>query len=221
MQHSNQEQHASSLPIKTVGIIGAGKVGIVLAQLSLKAGYDVLISGSGEAAKIALSVKILAPGAHAVNTAELAKKADIIILAIPLSKYKTIPAEILAGKVVIDSMNHWYEVDGPREETIPNDVSSSEAVQRYLRDSRVIKALSHMGYHELFDNPYPRGDDKRKAIAVAGSQADAEIVTQLIDSIGFDSLYIGELSEGSKLEPGMAAFGANLSKDNLEKILNT
>ncbi len=37
--------------IKNVGIIGAGKVGIVLAQLALAAGYHVRISGSGSVQK--------------------------------------------------------------------------------------------------------------------------------------------------------------------------
>ncbi len=206
--------------IKTLSILGAGKVGIVLAQLALKAGYAVYVAGSGDVAKIALTVKILAPGAHAVTKEEAAKLGDVIILALPLSKYKSIPKDELKGKLVIDAMNHWYEVDGAREDTIPDNISSSEAVQAYLADSRVIKALSHMGYHELYDNPKALGEEDRKAIAIAGdNENDIQIVADFINTLGFDPLLIGELKNGQKLEPGQPGFGTSLNIEKLREVL--
>lgn len=209
------------MSVQTIGILGAGKVGIVLAQLALKAGYSVYLSGSGDPQKIALTARILASGAQVVTNRQAALKSDIVILALPLSKYKTIPKEELKGKLVIDSMNHWYEVDGSREDTIPKSMSSSEFMQKYLSDSRVVKALSHMGYHELHDNPKTKGAQGRKAIALAGNRdIDRKIVASFIDSIGFDPLDIGVLSKGMLLEPGTPAFGANLSYSQLSKLIS-
>lgn len=204
----------------SIGILGAGKVGIVLAQLAVKAGYPVFIAGSGDPDKIALTIQVLVPGANALSKTEVARRADIIILALPLSKYKTIPKEELAGKLVIDAMNHWWEVDGPRGEVIPDDISSSEAIQQFLSASRVVKAFSHMGYHELHDKTKPAGQPGRKAIAIAGdNDADVATIAKLVDDFGFDPLPIGTLANGVVLEPGHPGFGASLEKDSLEKLL--
>lgn len=204
----------------SIGILGAGKVGIVLAQLAVKAGYHVFIAGSGDPGKIALTIQVLVPGANALSKTEVAQRADIVILALPLSKYRSIPQEQLAGKLVIDAMNHWWEVDGPRGENIPDDTSSSEAIQQFLPASRVVKAFSHMGYHELHDETKPAGHPGRKAIAIAGdSEADVETIAKLVDDFGFDPLAIGKLSRGIKLEPGHPGFGVNLDVASLKKIL--
>lgn len=201
---------------QTIGILGAGKLGITLAQLAAKAGYSVLISGSGSVDKIALTVKVLAPGAVAATNQEIAKQADIVILALPLSKYRNIPAEELEGKLVIDAMNYWWEVDGPRDGFIDPAMSSSEAVQAFLPKSHIIKAFNHMGYHDLHDEAKPANEPNRKAIALAGnSPKDIKAVSELICDLGFDPLPIGSLADGRILEPGNPAFGANLSKAEL------
>lgn len=208
------------MQVKTVGILGAGKVGIVLAQLAVKAGYTVYIAGSGDPAKIALTVKVLVPGAQAVTKEEAALRSDVVILALPLSKFRTIPKRELNGKLVIDTMNHWYEVDGPREDTLPDNETSSEAVQAFIPDARVIKALSHMGYHELFDTNAPAGFPDRKAIAIAGGDTeDKDTVKEFVNNVGFDPLDLGDLQQGVKLEPGGPGFGTSLNLAGLEQAL--
>ena len=211
-----------SNPIRSVGILGAGKVGIVLAQLAVKAGYKVYVAGSSDPKKIELTVKVLAPGAHAVQSEDAARMADVVILALPLGKYRTISKDALANKLVIDAMNHWYEVDGPRDELFAPNISSSRAVQEFLSSSRVVKALSHMGYHELHDFAQPAHGEHRKAIAVAGDHsADVAAVATFIESLGFDALPIGMLDDGVALEPGHSAFGASLEKPALAKLLTS
>jgi predicted dinucleotide-binding enzyme len=206
-------------PKPVIGILGAGKLGTVLAQLFIKAGYQVYIAGSGDASKIALSVKVITPGALAVTVDVAIAQAHIVILALPLGKYRTLPAKLLEAKLVIDAMNYWWEVDGNMPE-LQSASSSSEMVQAYLKGSRIVKALSHMGYHNLFDDTRPVGSNDRKVIAIAGDNiADNKLVSKLIDDLGFDPIIIGGLSAGKFLEPGSSMFGASVTDKEVHNLL--
>src|SRR5438034_6880249 len=132
-----------------LGIVGAGKFGTTLARAAVAAGYDVAISGSGARDDIALTVEVLAPGATAATTEQVVRHADVIVLAVPTHRFRELPPDLFAGKILIDAMNYWQPVDGDDPELAAAADGTSKVVQDRFRTARVVKSLNQLGYHQF------------------------------------------------------------------------
>ena len=139
--------------LSRLAVLGAGHVGPVIARLAVKAGYPVAIATSGDPEDIALITELVIPGAQPRWASDAVADADIVVLAIPLHRFLDIDPALLAGKLVVDAMNYWPASDGVLEPF--EDRGSSEVVAGRLAGSAVVKALNHIGYHELEDRARP------------------------------------------------------------------
>src|SRR3989440_9003361 len=203
-----------------IPVLGAGHVGPVIARVAIEAGYHVSIAASGNPEQIELIVQVLAPGAEPRWAAEAAREADLVVLAIPLHKFRMLDPSLLDGKLVVDTMNYWPPVDGIQDMFEDRRYGSSEIVQRRLARSTVVKTLNHIGYHELEDERRPRGSPERRALGVAGDDPSAvDVVAELIERIGYDAVRFDRLSAGRLLEPGGPRFGGALHHSEFERTV--
>jgi predicted dinucleotide-binding enzyme len=201
-----------------LGIVGAGKFGTTLARAALAAGYDVSISGSGPADEIALTVDVLAPGARATTTAEVVRDAEIIVLAVPTHRFRELPRDLFAGKILIDAMNYWQPVDGDDTELTTAPDGTSMIVQERFAGARVVKSLNQLGYHQLEESRHPEGAPDRIAIGAAGDDRLAvRKVMRLLDRLGFDPVDAGPLKNGLALEPDGSPIAITYSADELSE----
>jgi 8-hydroxy-5-deazaflavin:NADPH oxidoreductase len=209
---------AQSLP--RIAVLGAGHVGPVIARVAIDAGYRVTIAASAGPERIALIAQVLVPGAEPRWAADAVADSDLVVLAIPIHKFAAFDPAMVAGKLVVDAMNYWPPVDGFQELFEDRRYGSSEIVQHRLDRSTVVKTLNHIGYHELDDERQPEGSPRRRALGVAGDDPGAvDVVAELIERIGYDTVRLESLSAGRLLEPGNPVFGASLGRPEFELAL--
>ena len=201
-------------------MLGAGHVGPVIARLAIKAGYPVAIATSGDPEDIALITELVIPGAEPRWASDAVADADTVVLAIPLHRFGEVDPGLLTGKLVVDAMNYWPASDGVLT-AFENDITSSEIVAGRLAGSAVVKALNHIGYHELEDRARPAGAPGRRASGLAGDDpAAVATVAELTDRIGYDPVRLGGLPAGRVLQPGGPVFGQVLTVPEFERAVH-
>ena len=206
----------------TIGIIGAGHIGSALAEAFSGLGYDVVISNSRGPESLTELVATLGPNVTAATAHDAAEAADIAVVTVPLRALKDVPVEPLAGKIVLDTNNYYFERDGHIDALDRGEATTSGLLQEHLPASKVVKAFNHLYADEINTTGLPAGDPNRRALGTASDHADAvELVTGIYDALGFDTVSAGPLSESWRLERDRPAYVARQTAaelhDNLAK----
>lgn len=182
-----------------IGIIGSGNIGGTAARLLAAAGHEVALSHKGGPESLREQVEQLGEKACAMTVDEAAAYGDVVLLALPWRARDDLPAERLAGKIVIDATNA-YRPDYTLYEL--GDSTSSEEVLRSVPGARLVKALNTLFAKDLASAGRPELPvAERTAILVAGDDAQAKgVVYRLIEEIGFAPVDTGGLREGGRLQ---------------------
>jgi len=192
----------------TIGFIGAGHIGSQVARLAVNNGYDVILSNSRGPETLSDLIEALGPQARAATPADAAAAADLVVVTIPLGRYRSVPVAPLAGKIVIDTNNYYPQRDGRIPELEAGSTTSSELLQAHLPESKVVKAFNHIYAAQLTMDGTPTGTPNRRALVIAGDDAGAKkTVTELLDRFGFDTVDAGSLKDSWRIEPGTPGYG--------------
>lgn len=204
----------------TLGIIGAGNIGSQIARVAVANGYDVVIANSRGPETLADLVAELGSRATAATASDAAAAGDAVVVTVPLHAIDSLPIEQLAGKIVLDTNNYYFERDGHIEALDKGETTTSELLQRKLPTSKIAKAFNHIMAADITTDGTPAGTPDRRALATAGDDAEAvAFVTRLYDEAGFDTVNIGPLSESWRVERDRPAYVVRQNAEELEANL--
>ncbi len=191
----------------TIGFIGAGHIGGQTARKAVELGYDVVISNSRGPETLADLVAELGPKARAATPAEAAAAGDFAVVSVPLRSIQDVPVDPLAGKIVLDTNNYYWERDGHVPALDAGEATTSGLLQEHLPQSKVAKAFNHIRFSQITTDGTPAGTPNRRALATASDFPEAaELVTRLYDEFGFDTVNMGPLSESWRTERDRPAY---------------
>jgi 8-hydroxy-5-deazaflavin:NADPH oxidoreductase len=196
----------SPADLKSVGIIGAGRIGQVMAQIARRAGRQVVIANSRGPESLTAVVHDLGDGVSA-GTVKDAAAADIVVLAV---MWPDVPQAVeglaWADRIVIDPTNDFDPSDlGGR--------TSSEVVADLVAPAPVVKAGNTFAAPVLGSDPNQAGG--QRVIFLSGDDAGAKAdVVSLFDQAGFFVIDLGGLREGGRVQQ----LGGPLAGHNLIRL---
>jgi len=177
---------------KSVGIIGAGRIGKAMAQIARRAGRPVVIANSRGPQSLASLVQELGGGVTA-GTVDDAAAADIVVLAVMWPDVsRAVDGLDWSGRVLIDATNDFDPSD-------LNGRTSSEVVADLVTPARVVKAANTFAAAVLASDPQQAGG--QRVIFLSGDDPDAKTdVADLFEAAGFFVIDLGGLREGGHVQ---------------------
>lgn len=175
-----------------IGIIGAGRIGGSLGKAWVAAGHDVQF-GVRDLDDADLKVLLAESGkrASAGTPADTAASTEVVVFAIPGAAMRETVATLanaLQGKIIIDATNGA----GTPEK------AGVQLIAERLPGTPVYKAFNSVGFEILSAPQF--GSLRADMFFCGDGGAGRSVVTALIRDIGFNPMYVGDLSAAPMVE---------------------
>ncbi|MDQ2100534.1 MAG: NAD(P)-binding domain-containing protein [Tychonema bourrellyi B0820] len=198
-----------------IGIVGSGKIGGPLGRLWAHSGHNVFFSSRNPDSLRGL-VEKAGNGAQAGTPEEAIAFADVVLEAVPFSSTMSLPADALAGKMLISASNYDPQRDGEIEIDAP---SQSEAIAQRLPQTVVVKAFNMMFFQEI--EARANGElFSELAIFYAGDDVEAmAIAAKMIEEARFVPVKAGSLADGRYFQIGEPLYARCWSEEVAQQAL--
>lgn len=184
----------------------------------MQAGHEVMISNSRGPQTLFSQRAILR--CEIGTPSEAAAFGDIVLIAVPLTAFDSLPVEAIGGKQVIDAVNYYPDRDGRNAELDRGRLGTSELLARHLPRARITKGFNAIEMTKFETAGLPERAANRQALPLAGDDAEGKrIVTALYDAAGYDTIDAGPLSEGWRFERGQPCYCVRLTAGELQAAL--
>jgi 8-hydroxy-5-deazaflavin:NADPH oxidoreductase len=204
----------------TIGVLGAGHIGRSFSLTAISHGHEVVIANARGPETIADLVAELGTSARAATAEEAAEAGDWALVAIPLPGVAQLPAEELAGKIVLTTCNYFRKRDGAFADIDAGRLTVPGYIQSRLSSSRVVRAFNHIDAAQIQKDGTPPGTPNRRALAYASDDEEAKaLAAELYDEFGFDSIDAGGLDEAWRLDVDQPTFVVRMNADELRANL--
>src|SRR5260370_34401972 len=85
----------------------------------------------------------------------------------PLHRFRGLRRDLFAGKILVDAMNYWDEIDGVDEQFETAPAGTSALGQEWVTSAKVVKSLNQLGYFKFEKSRRPHGASDRISMAAA------------------------------------------------------
>jgi predicted dinucleotide-binding enzyme len=154
---------------------------------------------------------------RAATATEAAEAADWAVVTVPLKALDAVPVAPLAGKIVLDTGNYYWERDGHIAELDEKRATTTGLLQRHPVVARREGVQPHPGRRHPHDG-LSGGHPGRRALAIASDHADAAaLATEVYDAFGFDTVDIGSVGESWRVERDQPAYVVRQDADELRE----
>ena len=199
-----------------IGFIGTGHVGAQIARAVVAVGYDVILSNARGPSSLGPLVGEFDGRASAATVDEAASAAGLVVVAIPIGDFASVPVAPLVAKTVIVTSNYNRDQEGAVPALDNGQTTVPGLLQAHLPGAHVVRAFSHIDSAEITTDGRPTGTPHRRALAIAGDDPAAKkTVAAIYDAVGFDTLDLGALDEAWRVDRGQPAFIAHLDLPEL------
>jgi hypothetical protein len=204
-----------------IGFIGTGNIGGTIARKLVAAGHSVRVASAESLEDTRAFAESI--GAAGVETSEIAKDADVLIISVPTPAVAELGAHIFsdapANLIVVDTGNYYPGLRDAHIQEIEDGMAESLWVSAQI-GRPVIKAFGNLLAYSLAENGRPAGASDRIAMAVAGDDPAAkEVVMKLVNDAGFDPVDAGSLAESWRQQPGTPAYCTDYDQETLRAAL--